>query len=111
MKKILLALPLLLIAQLSLAEFVLADSSAVIRATTRATTQAINKSVKHSVQQSILKYRTKSNLNMREKPQGAIMQTLKKGTEVEVVDKNGGVWWQVSSNNETGWVHSNYLVE
>jgi len=85
----------------------------------RATTRAINQQVKSSIRPDVKKeskkthYKTTVNLNMRSKPSssGSILQTLKKGTSATPTGKTKGVWWEIDSVSNVGWVHSKYLSQ
>ncbi len=86
-----------------------AESSHGMKSNVRSSTQAISRAVSRNVRQALGLYWTRSNLNMRVEPQGEIIQTLPKGTEVTVLENSGGDWWQVTANERDGWVHSGYL--
>ena len=53
---------------------------------------------------------TTANLNMRtgEGTNHKIVQTIKKGEKVQVLDNNGS-WWKIKYNNKTGYSYKNYL--
>jgi uncharacterized protein YraI len=56
---------------------------------------------------------TANRANMRARPQAdsAVVWTLDRGTEVDVLDRDGD-WWQVRipASGTTGWVKSNFLM-
>jgi uncharacterized protein YraI len=51
---------------------------------------------------------TASSLNLRATPGGTIVASLPKGTTVEILE-NQGEWLQVSAQNRTGFVASQYV--
>lgn len=101
----------ILMAQLVMPSVAIADPSMVTQSTLRSSTQSINRTVQQNVSKALGKYRTRSNLNMRSEPKGEVIRTLPKGAQVVVVEKSNGPWWQVSNDNQLGWVHSGYLVK
>ena len=87
-------------------------SRSAVRATTKAIGDNIRATHRQDVRENIIKlYKTTVNLNMRSKPGGQVITTLKKGAKVEPMKNKQGLWWEISYNGQQGWVHSKYLSQ
>ena len=70
-----------------------------------------NSSASSSVVQTKQVGTTTANLNMRSSAstKGKILTTLKKGTKVDVIQRQSNGWYKIKANGKTGYVSGSYL--